>query len=35
MNAVVYKQDAAGTMRSLGSGVNISLTLNPEKLPQK
>ena len=35
MNAVVYKQDAAGTVRSLGSGVNISLTLDPEKLPQK
>ena len=35
MNAVVYKQDAAGSVRTLGSSVNISLTLNPEKLPQK
>ena len=35
MNAVVYKQDAPGTVRSLGSAVNISLTLDPDKVPGK
>ena len=33
MNAVVYKQDAPGTAKALGSRVNFSLTLDPGKLP--
>ena len=35
MNAVVYKQDAPGAERNLGANVNISLTLDPAKLPAK
>ena len=33
MNAGVYKQDPAGSGRSLGANVNISLTLDQTKLP--
>ena len=33
MNAVVYRQDGLGTSRTLGSNINIYLTLDPEKLP--
>lgn len=33
MNAVVYKQDAAGEVRKLGSSVNLYLTLDKSKLP--
>ena len=33
VNAVVYKQDAPGTAKALGSRVNFSLTLDPGKLP--
>lgn len=33
MNAVVYKQDALGEKRSLGTAVNIYLTLDQGKLP--
>ena len=35
MNAVVYKQDPAGTEKSLGAAVAFSLTLDPAKLPAK
>ena len=35
MNAVVYKQDPAGTDRTLGANVGFSLTLDPAKLPAK
>ena len=35
MNAVVYKQDPAGTERNLGASVGFSLTLDPVKLPAK
>lgn len=35
VNAVVYKQDAAGETRSLGSAINIYLTLDPGKVPAK
>ena len=33
VNAVVYKQDAPGTAKALGSRVNFSLTLDNAKLP--
>ena len=33
VNAVVYRQDAAGENRTLGAAVNLSLTLDPAKLP--
>lgn len=33
MNAVVYKQDAEGTVKPLGSAVNLYLTLDKSKLP--
>jgi len=33
VNAVVYKQDAAGVTKSLGAPVNIYLTLDKSKLP--
>ena len=33
VNAVVYKQDAAGETRKLGSSVNLFLTLDKSKLP--
>ena len=33
VNAVVYKQDAEGASRTLGSPVSIYLTLDPAKLP--
>ena len=33
MNAVVYKQDAEGAARSLGTPINIYLTLDSAKLP--
>ena len=33
VNAVVYKQDAAGEARKLGSSVNLFLTLDKSKLP--
>ena len=33
VNAVVYRQDGTGTSRTMGSTVNIYLTLDPEKLP--
>lgn len=33
MDAVVYKQDAIGATKSLGTPVNISLTLDKSKLP--
>ena len=33
MNAVVYKQDAQGERKPLGSSVNLYLTLDPAKLP--
>lgn len=32
MNAVVYKQDAVGSVKSLGAVVNLSLTLDQSKL---
>lgn len=35
VNAVVYRQDEAGTLKSLGAGVNIYLTLDQSKLPQQ
>lgn len=34
MAAIVYKQDAVGASRSLGAGVNFSLTLDESKLAQ-
>jgi len=34
VNAVVYKQDAAGAVKNLGSPVNIYLTLDTSKLEQ-
>ena len=33
VNAVVYRQDGLGTSRTLGSSINIYLTLDPEKIP--
>jgi hypothetical protein len=33
VNAVVYKQDAAGVTKNLGAPVNIYLTLDKSKLP--
>lgn len=33
INAVVYKQDGVGASRTLGSAINIYLTLDPEKIP--
>ena len=33
-SAIVYRQDTEGTSRTLGSPVNIYLTLDPEKVPQ-
>ena len=33
IDAVVYKQDAIGSTKSLGSPVNIYLTLDHSKLP--
>lgn len=33
VNAVVYKQDAAGTVKALGAPVNFRLTLDTTKLP--
>lgn len=33
-NAVVYRQDAAGTTKTLGAPVSIYLTLDPVKVPQ-
>ncbi len=33
VNAVVYKQETAGTAKSLGSRINFSLTLDSSKLP--
>ena len=33
VDAIVYKQDALGAVRSLGSPVNIYLTLDQSKLP--
>ena len=33
--AVVYRQDTEGTTRTLGSPVNLYLTLDPEKVPQQ
>ncbi len=35
VNAFVYKQDAAGSAKTLGSSVNLHLTLDESKLPQK
>ena len=35
VNAFVYKQDAAGTKKTLGSAINLYLTLDESKLPQK
>lgn len=35
MSAVVYRQDSPGTVRSLGSGVNFSLTLDEAKIPAR
>ena len=35
IDAVVYKQDTPGATKSLGAGVNIYLTLDPEKLPKE
>lgn len=32
-NAVVYKQDAAGAYKMLGTAINIYLTLDPSKVP--
>ena len=34
LEAMVYRQDAAGAVRALGAPVNIWLTLDPEKLPR-
>jgi beta-lactam-binding protein with PASTA domain len=33
VNAVVYRQDGIGTARPYGTGINIYLTLDPEKIP--
>ena len=33
LNAVVYKQDALGEEKSLGSAINLYLTLDPAKVP--
>jgi beta-lactam-binding protein with PASTA domain len=35
MNAVVYKQDALGASRSLGSAIDLYLTLDESKLPEE
>ena len=35
VNAVVYKQEAEGESKPLGSPVNIYLTLDPQKVPAK
>lgn len=35
VNAVVYKQEAEGEAKSLGSTVNIYLTLDPQKVPAR
>ena len=35
VNAYVYKQDAAGTKKTLGSAINLYLTLDESKLPEK
>jgi len=35
MNAYVYKQDPAKSSRRLGTQVNLYLTLDPEKVPEK
>ena len=35
VNAVVYKQDAAGSVKALGSRIGLSLTLDTSKLPAK
>ena len=35
VNAFVYKQDAAGTSKTLGSQVNLYFTLDEKKLPEK
>lgn len=34
-NAVVYRQDALGAYKTLGSAVNLYLTLDPAKVPQQ
>ncbi len=34
-NAVVYKQDALGAYKMLGTAINLYLTLDPEKVPQQ
>ena len=34
MNAVVYRQDAAGAVRTLGTSIGFSLTLDPVKVPE-
>ena len=34
VNAVVYKQDAQGAVKSLGTAINISLTLDSSKVPE-
>ena len=33
INAVVYRQDGAGTVKSYGSAINLYLTLDPAKVP--
>ena len=33
VNAVVYRQDGAGTRRTLGTAINIYLTLDSDKIP--
>ena len=35
VNAIVYKQEAEGEEKPLGSTVNIYLTLDPQKVPAK
>ena len=35
VNAVVYRQDTPGVQKTLGSAVNIYLTLDPDKVPAR
>ena len=34
VNAVVYKQDAQGAVKTLGTSIGLSLTLDSSKLPE-
>ena len=35
VNAIVYKQDAAGVKKNLGSAINLYLTLDTSKVPER